>query len=242
MEGHADWHGGGAINLIIVAFARALRSGDAQPLRLPSRSGASSAGFRVLRAAASALHREPELVLRVNESRGMSNMQMKPFAVVGVCLAVVLAFSAMVASSAMAVPEYRACVKTSANPTTKRYEGKYSVATCATEASGTEQAEGKKNRYERKAFNARQVARTCLQGQEPRQPEKQPGRPDLPPGTVQQHRTQMQPRNQSDRERTGCHRRRDRMREGSCRRQVDLADELAVDNHLRELQSIRNAV
>jgi hypothetical protein len=79
---------------------------------------------------------------------------MKRMHVVGLCLAAVFALSAvLVAGASAALPEYKDCAKTSKNPVTKKYEGKYSVKTCATEATVAEQEEGKHNKYERKAWN-----------------------------------------------------------------------------------------
>jgi len=90
---------------------------------------------------------------------------MKRFKVMGLCLVAVLALSAMVvASASAALPEYKACVKVAKNGVTKKYEGKYSVKTCATEASPTEQSEGKKNKYEREEYNKGKSATPTFKG------------------------------------------------------------------------------
>jgi hypothetical protein len=107
---------------------------------------------------------------------------MKRFTVVGLCLAAVLAFTAMAVSSASAFPEYKACVKIAKNATTKKYEGKYSVKTCATEASGTEQSEGKKNKYERKAYNLGKSATPAFKGKNKGDPKNNLVDPTCPSG------------------------------------------------------------
>jgi hypothetical protein len=108
---------------------------------------------------------------------------MKRFKIVGLCLVAVFALTALVASSASAaLPEYRACVKIAKNPTTKKYEGKYSVKTCATEASGTEQSEGKKNKYERKAFSAGKSAEPAFKGKNKGNPHNNLVDPTCPTG------------------------------------------------------------
>ena len=71
--------------------------------------------------------------------------------IMGICLVAVFAMAAVVSASASAAaPAFYECAKLTKNPTTKKYEGKYSEKTCAKEASPTEQAEGKKNKYELK--------------------------------------------------------------------------------------------
>lgn len=107
---------------------------------------------------------------------------MKRFTVVGLCLAAVLAFTAMAVSSASAFPEYKACVKTAKNPTTKKYEGKYSVKTCATEASGTEQSEGKHNKYEREEYNKGKSATPAFKGKNKGSPHNNLVDPTCPTG------------------------------------------------------------
>jgi hypothetical protein len=76
---------------------------------------------------------------------------MRRMKMMGLCLVALFALTAVAVSSASAAsPAFYECAKLAKNPTTKKYEGKYSVKTCATEASPTEQTEGKKNKYELK--------------------------------------------------------------------------------------------
>jgi len=86
---------------------------------------------------------------------------MKRFQVVGLCLAAVFAFSAvMVASASAELPEYKACAKQSKNPTTKKYEGEYSGKKCgASEKSAT-----KEGKYERVEWNKGKSASPSFKG------------------------------------------------------------------------------
>jgi hypothetical protein len=78
---------------------------------------------------------------------------MKRIRIAGLCLVAVFALSAVVAASASAatMPTYKVCKKLS--KVEGKYHGKYSVKTCATEATTKEQEEGKKNKYELGEWN-----------------------------------------------------------------------------------------
>ncbi|HEX4483248.1 MAG TPA: hypothetical protein VH081_05630 [Solirubrobacteraceae bacterium] len=74
---------------------------------------------------------------------------MRRMKMMGLCLVALFALTAVAVSSASAAePAFYECHKLSKNATTKKYEGKYSEKKCSKEASPTEQAEGKKNKYE----------------------------------------------------------------------------------------------
>lgn len=73
---------------------------------------------------------------------------MKRIKILGLCLVAVFAMSAVATSSSSAL-SYKVCKKLTVKP----YTGHYTNKTCTTHATPTEEAEGKKNKYELAAWN-----------------------------------------------------------------------------------------
>jgi hypothetical protein len=83
---------------------------------------------------------------------------MRRMGIVGICLAVTLAMSAMAAASASAAPEWKTCVK--ASKTGKTYNGKYSSKTC----SNASFVEGGGQKYELGPFSAAKKTTFTIKG------------------------------------------------------------------------------